>query len=107
VEDSDQTFKDCYPSTRLNVESYKKNSDLNQYPLNQEQWNNVSSGSTIFIGREVAEDRVLFFVAATPEVANKTGIVSACGDSLGVDQANRGGFITLVKIHSLEELSVP
>ncbi len=100
VEDSRQTFKDCYPSTRLNVESFKKNLDFNEYLLNREQFDKVSSGSTIFLGREVAEDRVFFFVATTPEVVNKKGIVSACGD------ANQEGF-TLVKIHSLEELSVP
>ena len=101
VKDSSQTLKDYYPSTRLNVESFKKNLafvDFNEYPL--EQWNHVSSGNTIFIGREVTEDRVVFFMATTPEVVDKKGILSACGDA-------NGGSFTPVKIHSLEELSVP
>jgi hypothetical protein len=101
VEDSGRTLKDYYPSTKLNVESFKKNLafvDFNEYPL--EQWNHVSSGNTILLGREVTEDKMLFFMATTPEVVNKKGILSACGD------ANGGGF-TPVKIHSLEGLSVP
>jgi len=101
VEDSSRTLKDYYPSTKLNVESFKKNLafvDFNEYPL--EPWNHVSSGNTIFMGREVTEDRVLLFMATTLEVVNKKGILSSCGD------ANGGGVIP-VKIHSLEEISVP
>src|SRR5262249_8951307 len=74
VEDSSQTLKDFYPSTRVNVESFKKNLDFNEYILNRKQLNKVSSGSTIFIGREISEDRILFFLAATPEVESKKGI---------------------------------
>ena len=106
VEDSRQTFKDCYPSTRLNVESFKKNLSFNVYLRNREQLNDVPSGSTIFLGREVAEDQVLYFVAATPEVANKKGFLSACGDSLDIMPSTRSNF-SLVKIYGLEELSVP
>jgi hypothetical protein len=106
VEDSHQTFKDCYPTTKLNIESFKKNLDFNEYLLNREELNDVSSGSTIFLGREVTGDRILLFVTATPEAANKKGIVSACGDSTSVGQSNRGGF-PLVKIHAMEKLSVP
>ncbi len=106
VEKSGQTVKDFYPSTRLNVESFKENLDYNEDLLSREQLINVSSGSTIFIGREMADDRVRFFLAATPEVENKNGILSACGDSLDGDQSNGGDF-ALVKIHSLEKLSVP
>jgi hypothetical protein len=108
VEQSGQTFKDSYPSTKVNLESFKKNLPFNEYLSNpnREQLNHVSSGSTIFMGREIADDRVRFFLAATPEVENKKGILSACSDSLDGDQSNQGWF-TLVKIHSLEELSVP
>jgi len=106
VEESGQTFKDLYPSTRLDVESFKRNLEFNAYLLNREQLNTVSSGSTIFIGREIAEDRIRFFLAATPELENKKGILSACSDSLDIDQLN-GGVFTLVKIHALEQLSSP
>jgi hypothetical protein len=102
VEYFGQKFKDLYPSTKVNVGSFKKNLTFNEYLPNRDQLNDVSSGNTIFIGREIADDRILFFLAATPEAANKRGILSACSDSLHVD----GGF-TLVKIHSLQELSVP
>jgi hypothetical protein len=47
-----------------------------------------------------------FFLAATPEIANIKGIWSACGDSLEGGQSTQGWF-TLVKIHSLEDVSVP
>jgi hypothetical protein len=59
VKDSGQTLKDSYPSTRLNVESFKRNLDFIQYPL--EQWNHVSSTSTIFMGREIARGDDTFF----------------------------------------------
>jgi hypothetical protein len=105
VEDSSQSYKDFYPSTRVNLESFKKNLPFNEYLSNpnREQLNHVSSGSTIFMGREIADDRVRFFLAATPEVAKKKGILTACSNG---DQSNEG-WSTLVKIHSLEELSVP
>jgi hypothetical protein len=101
VEDSGQTFKDSYPSTRLSLESLRKNLNYNEYLQNQEQLNHVSSGSTIFIGREVPDDRVRVFLAATSEVANRRGILSACSDFV-----HGGEGLTLVKIHSLEQLPV-
>src|SRR5262249_51122551 len=60
--DSSQSFKDSYPSTKLNVESFKKNLDFIEDLPNREQLNHVSSGNTIFVGREIAEDRIFLFL---------------------------------------------
>jgi hypothetical protein len=100
VEDSGQGLKEYYPATTVDIDSYRKNLDFNQYLVSREQLKIVAPGSTIFVARELEDDHIVFFLAATAEVANKKGIFSGCSDSLQI-----GGNFTLVKIHSLQELS--
>jgi hypothetical protein len=100
LEDSGQGLKEYYPSTTVDIDFYRKNLDFNHYLVSREQLKIVAPGSTIFVARELEDDHMVFFLAATAEVANKKGIFSGCSDSLQI-----AGNFTLVKIHSLQELS--
>jgi hypothetical protein len=100
VEGSGQTFKDYYPATTLNVDSFRKNLDFNGYLANREQLKSIPPGSTIFLARDLAEDRIVFFLAATSEFVNSKGILTGCSDSMHPPR----GFSPM-KIHSLQALS--
>ena len=106
VEKSDKAVVDLYPSTRVNLEAFRKNLAYNQELSNSGQLNNILAGNTMFVGRDLSDDSVRLFLAGTPEVQNKKGILNGCGEYLDADHSNRGSF-ALVKIHSVEELSVP
>jgi hypothetical protein len=101
VEGSRQTAKDYYPSTSLGIESFRTNLHFNPHLSNREELKSISPGSTIFLARDLADDKTIVFLTATSEIANRKGILSGCSDSLHPPR----GF-TPVKIHFLQALSI-
>ena len=101
VEGPRQTAKDYYPSTSLGIESFRANLHFNPHLSNREELKSISPGSTIFLARDLADDKTIVFLAATSEIASRKGILSGCSDSLHPPR----GF-TPVKIHFLQALSI-
>jgi hypothetical protein len=98
VEGSGGTLRDVYPSTRLNVASFRDNLTFTGGVF--DEWKRLSSGSTIFIGREITEPRVSLFVARTTEIVPYKGVWGGCGQP-------GPGITRLLSVHALRPLSAP